>query len=138
MSGKPSNARAILRAAQRINAMTVERASDLTPRQIEIIIMLAEHPNLSQSQMLEHCSMDRSTMSSVMQALRRKKLVDRIVDKSDERAWSNFLTKTGQAQVDECRKVMAEIERRVDAVITETRGTVTAKLVAVADIGKAA
>lgn len=133
-----TTAQSILRAAQRINALISERtdAIDLTPRQLEIILLMADEPNLSGREMTERCSTDRSTLAAVMRTLRHKKLIDRKPNKEDERAYHNYLTKAGLAKVKDCETILTHVNMIVEAAIASTRGDIDTKLLAIAALGK--
>jgi DNA-binding MarR family transcriptional regulator len=133
-----TTSQSILRAAQRINSLIAEgaRPLGLTPTQIDIMILMSREPNLSGREITERCSIDRSTLAAVMRTLRAKKLVDRKPNKDDERAYHNYLTKTGLAKIEDCVMIVSNIDHMVDDVVERVRGSVSAKMDAIAAFGK--
>lgn len=109
----------ILRAAQRIDAVVADRAREfgITPRQIDIILMLADEPGLSQVEMMQRCTMDRSTLSAVVRLLIKDGYVRQRQRKSDCRANDTFLTKAGDELVAVARHIREEMDRQIGDII---------------------
>lgn len=120
----------ILRAAQRIDAVVAKRALELgiTPRQIDIILMLADEPGLSQVEMMQRCMMDRSTLSSVIRLLARGGYVKSKRRKSDSRALDSFLTAKGEQIVADARRIRDGVDQAVDGAIKTAGSSTLSKL----------
>jgi DNA-binding MarR family transcriptional regulator len=84
--------------------------NDLTPRQLAILVAVAENEGLSQTDLVERTGIDRSTLADIVRRMQRKGLLQRRRTKEDARAYAVKLT-------DEGRKVLRTAEplaRRVD------------------------
>ena len=125
----------VLRAAQKVNKLLTNggKQHGLTPRQVEVLIMLSEEPGLSQAEMMDRCSMDRSTMSSVMKLMERKGLVTRVRSKEDSRAFVIELTSIGKALVKQAKKLRDQVEGAIEGVMGQPLKT-THDLAAIAAI----
>jgi DNA-binding MarR family transcriptional regulator len=85
----------------------------LTPRQLAILLAVAENEGVSQTDLVERTGIDRSTLADVVKRLKGKGLLQRRRTKEDARAYAVKLTEEG-------RKVLRTAEplaRRVDSHI---------------------
>ena len=88
---------------------------DLTPRQFAVLVAVAQHEGLSQTQLVDRTGVDRSTLADIVRRMLKKGLVQRRRTKEDARAYAVKLTEEGW-------RVLRSTEpkaRRVDARILE-------------------
>ena len=88
---------------------------ELTPRQLAVLVAVAQNEGVSQTGLVEATGVDRSTMADLVRRLHRKGLLRRRRTKEDARAYSVKLT-------DEGRKVLRvgePIAKRVDARVLD-------------------
>jgi MarR family transcriptional regulator, temperature-dependent positive regulator of motility len=88
---------------------------DLTPRQLAVLMTVAQNEGLSQTGLVDRTGIDRSTLADIVRRMQRKGLLQRRRTKEDARAYAVKLT-------DEGRKVlrMAEpLSKRVDERILD-------------------
>jgi MarR family transcriptional regulator, temperature-dependent positive regulator of motility len=91
------------------------RTNDLTPRQLAVLVAVAENEGLSQTDLVERTGVDRSTLADLVKRLKGKGLLQRRRTKEDARAYAVKLTEEG-------RKVLRTAEplaRRVDERILD-------------------
>ena len=90
-------------------------AGDLTPRQFAVLVAVAQHEGLSQTQLVDRTGIDRSTLADIVRRMLKKGLLQRRRTKEDARAYAVKLT-------DEGWRVLHSTEpkaRRVDERILE-------------------
>jgi DNA-binding MarR family transcriptional regulator len=88
-----------------------EMPGDLTPRQLAVLVTVAQNEGLSQTGLVERTGIDRSTLADIARRLTKKGLLQRRRTKEDARAYAVKLT-------DEGRRVLRVAEpsgKRVDA-----------------------
>ena len=73
-----------------------EIKSDLTPRQLAVLTVIAQKEGCSQTDIVEATGIDRSTVAEMMGRLRTKGLLDRRRSKEDARAYVINLTNGGR------------------------------------------
>jgi DNA-binding MarR family transcriptional regulator len=102
----------IIRAAKHVNQLTASfgREYGLTPRQIDVILILAAEPGLTQVAITERSGIDRSTLAAVMRLLRAKGWVRSVRSKEDSRAQNNFLTAKGSGQIENARRIRERVD----------------------------
>jgi DNA-binding MarR family transcriptional regulator len=84
--------------------------SDLTPRQLAVLLTVGKDEGASQTKLVDATGVDRSTMADIVRRLCRKGLLQRRRTREDARAYAVKLTKEG-------RRVLAAANpaaRRVD------------------------
>ena len=72
--------------------------SELTPRQLAILISIAENEGESQTVLVERTGVDRSTLADVVRRMQKKGLVQRRRTREDARAYSVKLTEAGPSR----------------------------------------
>ena len=87
--------------------------SDLTPRQLAVMIAVAESEGLSQAAIVERTGIDRSTLSDIVRRLQKRGWLQRRRTKEDGRAYAVKLTDKGHGLL---RKA-TPLVRKVDAQI---------------------
>jgi len=88
---------------------------DLTPRQLAVLMTVAQNEGLSQTGLVERTGIDRSTLADIVRRMQKKGLLQRRRTKEDARAYAVKLT-------DEGRRVLRSAEplaKRVDERILE-------------------
>ena len=86
------------------------KVDGLTPRQLAVLVTVAQNEGLSQTGLVERTGIDRSTLADIVRRMQRKGLLQRRRTKEDARAYAVKLT-------DEGRKVLRTAEplaRKVD------------------------
>jgi DNA-binding MarR family transcriptional regulator len=68
---------------------------DLTPRQYAVLVSVSQNEGLSQTQLVEHTGVDRSTLADIVRRMLKKGLLQRRRTKDDARAYSVKLTEEG-------------------------------------------
>ena len=84
--------------------------SDLTPRQLAVLIAVANHDGASQTKLVEITNIDRSTLADIARRLVRKGLLQRKRAWQDTRAYTVKLTDQGRREL----SVAGPAARRVD------------------------
>jgi MarR family transcriptional regulator, temperature-dependent positive regulator of motility len=84
---------------------------DLTPRQLLILSTVADNEGASQTDIVIHTNIDRSTTSDVIKRLQRNGLLQRRRSKEDARAYAVTLTEEGRRVL----RHAAPLSRRIDA-----------------------
>jgi DNA-binding MarR family transcriptional regulator len=110
--------------------------SDITPRQYEVLSVVAKKEGVSQTDVMHATGIDRSTMTDLVTRLVKKGWLQRRRTKDDARAYAVRLTPTGKkalkigesacVEVDE--KVLAALSARQHAQLMEALGTIVRKL----------
>ncbi len=88
--------------------------SDLTPRQFAVLVVLAEHENASQTDIVNATGIDRSTLADIVKRLVDRGLLMRRRSKLDARAYSVKLTAAGNAALKSTTPVAHRVE---DAIL---------------------
>jgi DNA-binding MarR family transcriptional regulator len=84
------------RATQAFAAVWQEHVPDLTPPQYAVLFVLAEHGELDQSTLGELASIDRSTLTPLLDRLEYRGLITKTVDPANRRRRLSGLTEAGQ------------------------------------------
>ena len=69
---------------------------DLTPRQLAVLVTVANNEGLSQTGLVDRTGIDRSTLADIVRRLQRKGLLQRRRTKEDARAYAVKLTDEGR------------------------------------------
>jgi DNA-binding MarR family transcriptional regulator len=93
--------------------------TDLTPRQLAVLVVVALNEGLSQTGIVEHTGVDRSTVADMVKRLQKKGLLQRRRTKADARAYAVKLTDKGQRVL----RVGEPVARKVDNHILEALPT---------------
>src|SRR5262245_33015497 len=72
------------------------KSSDLTARQLAVLVAVAENEGLSQTDLVERTGVDRSTLGDIVMRLKGKGLLQKKRTKEDARAYAVKLTEEGQ------------------------------------------
>ena len=86
-------------------------AIDLTPRQFAVLVAVAEHQGLKQTDLVDRTGIDRSTMADLVRRMLKKGLLQRRRTKHDARAYSVKLTDRGEQALKMGDAIMARVDQ---------------------------
>jgi DNA-binding MarR family transcriptional regulator len=89
---------------------TESQQIDLTSRQLVVLMSVGALAGPSQTAVVEHSGIDRSTLADIVRRLLKKKLIARSRDKADARAYVLHLTEDGQRLVGRANRALATAE----------------------------
>ena len=72
------------------------KVDGLTPRQLAVLVTVAQNEGLSQTGLVERTGIDRSTLADIVRRMQRKGLLQRRRTKEDARAYAVKLTDEGR------------------------------------------
>ena len=87
--------------------------SDVTPRQLAVIMTVAENKGLSQTKIVDRTGIDRSTLSDIVRRLQKKGLVQRRRTKEDARAYAVDLTDKGRNLLRKATPLVEKVDERI-------------------------
>jgi MarR family transcriptional regulator, temperature-dependent positive regulator of motility len=111
------------------------RIAGLTPRQLAVLLAVAEDEGLNQTRVVDRTGIDRSTVADMVRRLQRKGLLQRRRTREDARAYALKLTNEGRrvlraaeplAKLVDARVLNALPSARRDQFIDALRALVTA------------
>jgi DNA-binding MarR family transcriptional regulator len=85
----------------------------LTPRQLAVLMTIAQHEGLSQTEIVDHTGIDRSTLADIVRRLQKKGLLQRRRTKEDARAYAVKLTEEGRRVLRRVEPLAKRVDRRV-------------------------
>jgi DNA-binding MarR family transcriptional regulator len=95
---------------------------DLTPRQLAVLLTVAQAEGLSQTGLVEHTGIDRSTLADIVRRLQTKGLLKRRRTKADARAYAVKLTDEGHRALRIAEPLAQRVDERIlDAVPARQR-----------------
>jgi DNA-binding MarR family transcriptional regulator len=105
----------IRRAHQIAVALFMEECAgyDITPVQYATLVAIRETPGIAAIQLSAIVAFDPATLGKVIERLEAKKLVSRRMTVADKRAKSLFLTKEGQALLEEIEPAVMRSQERI-------------------------
>jgi DNA-binding MarR family transcriptional regulator len=83
---------------------------DLTPRQYAVLVTVSQNEGLSQTDLVDHTGIDRSTLADIVRRMLKKGLLQRRRTREDARAYAVKLTDEGWRTL----KTADPVARRVD------------------------
>ncbi len=86
------------------------QGAELTPRQYAVLVVLAQHENASQTDIVNATGIDRSTLADIVKRMVDRGLLARKRSKLDARAYSVKLTAAGQSALKSTNPVAARVE----------------------------
>jgi DNA-binding MarR family transcriptional regulator len=98
------------RAGQCATDIFQAEISDLTPRQLAVLMTVASDEGASQSKLVDATGVDRSTLADIVRRLVRKGLLQRRRSREDARAYAVKLTDQGRRVL----SIAVPAARRVD------------------------
>jgi len=90
---------------------------DLTPRQLAVLMTVAENAGLSQTGIVERTGIDRSTLADVVRRLHKKGFLQRHRTKADARTYEIEITPTGRRMLQKAAPVASRVDERVLAAL---------------------
>jgi MarR family transcriptional regulator, temperature-dependent positive regulator of motility len=103
------------RASQAWTALWLQRVPDLTNPQFAVLLLLGQHGALDQSELCALASVDRSTLSVLVDRLEAKGLVTKAIDPANRRRRIIELTDAGLRRLNEAADVAATVINDVHA-----------------------
>jgi DNA-binding MarR family transcriptional regulator len=99
------------------------KASDLTPRQLAVLVAVAENEGLCQTDLVERTGVDRSTLADIVKRLKGKGLLRRKRTREDARAYAVKLTEVGRKVLTTAEPLARRVDDRIlDALPAKRRG----------------
>lgn len=95
---------------------------DLTPRQYAVLITVAEHEGLSQTDLVAKTGIDRSTLADLIRRMLKKGLLQRRRTKEDARAYAVKLTDDGRKVLKSTEPTARRIDETILAALPGSRG----------------
>jgi DNA-binding MarR family transcriptional regulator len=96
--------------------------ADLTPRQYAVLLTVSMHEGISQTGLVEHTGIDRSTLADIVRRMLKKGLLQRRRTKEDARAYAVRLTEEGKRVLRQADPVYNRVDGRIlDALPTKQR-----------------
>lgn len=87
--------------------------TDLTPRQYAILATVSQNPDISQTGLVEHTGVDRSTLADIVRRLVKKGLLQRKRTRRDARMYAVRLTQKGQSALGSLKPAAARVDQRL-------------------------
>jgi DNA-binding MarR family transcriptional regulator len=85
----------------------------LTPRQLAVLLAIAENEGLSQTGVVDRTGVDRSTIAEMIRRMQRKGLLQRRRTKEDARAYALKLTEAGRRVLRTAEPLSRAVDARV-------------------------
>ncbi len=98
-------------------------ASGPTPRQYEVLHVVANNAGLSQTDLVRHTGIDRSTLADMIARMMKKGLLSRKRTKEDARANAVSITPAGKRMLTAANAKVAKAENAALAVLPKTQQT---------------
>lgn len=116
---KPPLRYLLRRASQIAEAGLAPHNNDkgLTPRQVDILSFVRDHEPCSQTTLVNHSGIDRSTLADIVERLCKKGLLSRKRNKDDKRAFKVTITTEGRAALKAGMALDAQAEKRFADVL---------------------
>lgn len=92
-------------------------ASGPTPRQYEVLHVVAQNAGLSQTDLVGHTGIDRSTLADMIARMMKKGLLSRKRTKEDARANAVSITASGRKMLNSANAKVAKAERAALSVL---------------------
>jgi DNA-binding MarR family transcriptional regulator len=90
-----------------------EMTTDVTPRQLAVLMTVAQNEGLNQSELVEGTGIDRSTLADIVRRLVERGLLHRRRTRADARAYAVKLTKDGRRVLDRAEPLAKRVDERV-------------------------
>ena len=111
-----------------------ETTESLTPRQLAVLVTVAENEGLSQTGIVDRTGIDRSTLADIVRRLQRRGLLQRRRTKEDARAYAVKLTDEGRRMLREVEPLGRRVDQRIlDALPSRERDRFIDALVSIVD-----
>ena len=86
---------------------------NLTPRQLAVLMTVAQNEGLSQTGIVDRTGIDRSTLADIVRRLHKKGLLQRRRTKEDARAYAVKLTEAGRRVLGTVEPLAKRVEDRI-------------------------
>lgn len=94
----------------------------LTPRQFAVLVTVSQNEGLSQTDLVEHTGIDRSTLADIVRRMLKKGLLQRRRTRQDARAYAVKLTDAGRAILEDAIPRATRVDDRIlSALPSENR-----------------
>ena len=120
-----------LRVAQEASFQTFAKAAgkaDLKPGWYALLTVLAERESMPPSELSRICGRDRSTLTSSLKELTRRKLIERRLNPDDQRSYSVRLTEMGRKMQARLHAIADAHDRHLDEVAGEDKAVLITAL----------
>jgi DNA-binding MarR family transcriptional regulator len=96
---------------------------DLTQKQVSVLWLVDDHPDIAQQGLAKRMRMDRATTMAIVKRLEARRYIKRTKSKTDGRKLALNLTATGRRALKKAKEAIREHERWLNARFTkkETR-----------------
>lgn len=88
-------------------------AESITPRQKAALVVVAQHPGLTQNALATHLFMDRNTVADMIKRLCANGMLTRVRAQDDQRAYQLYLAHAGADLLDRVLPRDAEVEKKL-------------------------
>ena len=95
--------------------------SDLTPRQLAVLMAVASDEGVNQMKLVEATGVDRSTLADIVKRLLRKGLLQRRRTREDARAYAVKLTDQGRRVLSIATPAARRVDERVIGALPDKR-----------------
>jgi MarR family transcriptional regulator, temperature-dependent positive regulator of motility len=89
------------------------QTKDLTPRQLAVVVAVAENEGLGQTNLVKRTGVDRSTLADIVKRLKGKGLLARRRTKEDARAYAVKLTEEDQRVLRTAGPLAKRVDQRI-------------------------
>jgi DNA-binding MarR family transcriptional regulator len=89
------------------------RVDGLTPRQLAVLVTVAQNEGLSQTGLVDRTGIDRSTLADIVRRMQRKGLLQRRRTKEDARAYAVKLTDEGRKALRTAEPLARKVDDRI-------------------------
>jgi DNA-binding MarR family transcriptional regulator len=86
---------------------------DLTPRQLAVLVTVANNEGLSQTGLVDRTGIDRSTLADIVRRMLKKGLLQRRRTKEDARAYAVKLTEEGRRILRSSDPLAKKVDERI-------------------------
>jgi DNA-binding MarR family transcriptional regulator len=98
------------------------RDGDLTPRQLAVLVTVAQNEGVSQTGLVDRTGIDRSTLADIVRRMQKKGLLQRRRTKEDARAYAVKLTDEGKRVLRSAEPLARRVDDRIlDALPSKQR-----------------
>ena len=104
----------------------------LTPRQLAVLVTVAQNEGLSQTGIVDRTGIDRSTLADIVRRLHKRGLLQRRRTKEDARAYAVKLTEEGRRVLRTAEPITKRVDQRIlDALPSKQRDQFMSALVSI-------